>query len=374
MINPGNLYTIGMWDKKLKYGTKMFPRSTDMQNKIVAIERLLPEAIELFKTRYTLLQTIMQKGPIGRRGLSTCLSLSERLIRGEVDKLAQNGLVNVASQGMTITKLGEDILSTLYLPLHYLEELTRQEEAIKEKLGLKRVIVLKGHLEQDEETKTSLGFAICSLLEEMLTAHTTIAITGGTTMAHMVHYMPKSLKAYEGLNVLPARGSVGQRVELHANTIAVELAGKLGAMYEILTIPDNLSHQSISLIKNEPQIEKLLQKLAKTDIIIFGIGNAIKMAKHRKEPQEVLNLLKEKAAVAEAFRHYFNADGEVVYASEVIGVAPEMAKEIPIRIAVAGGKSKAEAILAARSLLQEGYLIIDEEAAAAILEYLPSEG
>ena len=63
-----------------------------------------------------------------------------------------------------------------------------------------------------------------------------------------------------------------------------------------------------------------------------------------------------------------------MYASEVIGVAPDMAKEIPIRIAVAGGKSKAEAILAARSLLQEGYLIIDEEAAAAILEYLPSEG
>ncbi len=360
--------------QKAKAWDENVPEEHDMQNKIVAIERLLPEAIELFKMRYTLLQTIMQKGPIGRRSLSTCLALSERMIRGEVDKLAQNGLVTVAVQGITITKLGEEILNTLYLPLHYLEELTRQEEAIKEKLGLKRVIVLKGHLEQDEETKTSLGFAICSLLEEMLTAHTTIAITGGTTMANMVHYMPKSLKTYEDLHVLPARGSVGQRVELHANTIAVELASKLGAMYEVLTIPDNLSHQSISLIKNEPQIEKLLHKLTKTDMIIFGIGNAIKMAKHRKEPQEVLDLLEKKAAVAEAFRHYFNADGEVVYASEVIGVAPDMAKKIPIRIAVAGGKSKAEAILSAKSLLQDGYLIIDEEAATAILQYLPSEG
>ena len=374
MINCRKLYTIKMWDKKLKYGTKMFPRSIDMQNKIVAVEKLLPEAIELFKVRYALLQTIMQKGPIGRRSLTTHLALSERMIRGEVDKLAQNGLVAVTVQGIIITKPGEEVLNTLYLPLHYLEALTRQEEELKEKLGLKRVIILKGNLEQNEETQTSLGFAISSLLEEMLTAHTTIAITGGTTIANMVHYMPKSQQHYEDLHVLPARGSVGQRVELHANTIAVELANKLGGMYEILTIPDNLSHQSISLIKNEPQIEKLLQKLAKTDMIIFGIGNALKMAKHRKEPQEVLNLLEQKTAVAEAFRHYFNAEGQVVYASEVIGVAPDMAKKIPIRIAVAGGKSKAEAIVATRSLLQEGYLIVDEDAATAILNHLAVKG
>ena len=189
-------------------------------------EKLLPEAIELFKIRYTLLQTIMQKGPVGRRSLTTCLALSGRMIRGEVDKLAQSGLVAVTMQGITITKLGEEILNVLYLPLHYLEALTRQEEEIKHKLGLKRVIILKGNLEKDEETKTSLGFAINSLLEEMLKAHMTVAITGGTTMASMVYHMPNNQGHYQDVHVLPARGSVGQRVELHANTIAVELADR----------------------------------------------------------------------------------------------------------------------------------------------------
>ena len=144
-------------------------------------------------------------------------------------------------------------------------------------------------------------------------------------------------------------------------------------MYETLTIPDNLSNQSITLIKNEPQIQKLLHKLSKTDMIIFGIGNALKMAKHRKEPQAVLNLLIKKKAVAETFRHYFNQEGEIIYGSEVIGIAPDMAKNIPIRIAVAGGASKAEAILATTQLLGEGYLIIDEEAAKAILDLLTAK-
>ena len=356
--------------QKSKNGSKVFPEEHTMQNKIIAVEKLLPEAIELFKIRYTLLQTIMQKGPIGRRSLTTCLALSERMVRSEVDKLAQNGLVMVNIQGITITKLGQQILNTLYLPLHYLEAFTRQEEEIRVKLGLKRVIILKGNLEKDEETKVNLGFTMDRLLQEMLKSHMTIAITGGTTMANMVYYMPNSQRCYENVHVLPARGSVGQRVELHSHIIAVQLATKLGGMYEVLTIPDNLSHQSINLIKSEPQIEKILQKLTKTDMIIFGIGNALKMAKHRKEPEEVLEILKEKEAVAEAFRHYFNAEGEVVYATEVIGVGPDMAKNIPIRIAVAGGKSKAEAIIATKSLLQDGYLILDEEAAIAILDNL----
>ena len=339
-----------------------------MRNKIQAIEKLLPEAIEQFKTRYELLQIIMQKGPIGRRGLTAHVRLSERIIRSEIDKLSQNGLVNITVKGICITDLGRQILNTLYMELHYIESQTRQEEEIKILLGLKKVMILKGNLDNDEDTKISMGFAINSLLGLMLREHMTVAITGGTTVANMVHYMPQNENLYKNIHVLPARGSVGKRVELHANIIAAELAAKLDGVYEVLNIPDNLSHQSINLIKSEPQIEKILKKLNKTDIIIFGIGNALKMANHRKETKETLAILKEKQAVAEVFRHYFNGQGEVVYASEAIGVSPDMAKNIPIRIAVAGGKTKAKAILAARSILEKGYLIIDEDAALGILE------
>ena len=337
-----------------------------MQSKIVALEKLLPEFTPMFKMRYMILQKILQRGPVGRRALGQELALSERTIRTEVEQLDNQGLIHISTKGMTITQLGEEILSSLYMSYHELDELSRLEEEIVNALSLKKAIIVKGHFGEND----AVGIAFGSLLEELLTDGKTLAITGGTTIAKMVDDLPRMAHGFKNLHVLPARGSVGERVELHANTIAVKLAEKLDAKYEVLTIPDNLSHQSIHFIKNEPQIQKLLQKLSETDMIIFGIGNAIKMARHRKETPEVLNLLEKGEAISESFRHYFNAKGEVVYGQEVIGVSPSMAKNIPCRIAVAGGEEKARAILATKALLEDGYLILDEDAGRAIIDIL----
>ena len=352
-----------MWDNNV-------PEEYSMQNKILALEKLLPEFTQMFKIRYTILQKILQRGTIGRRTLVQELALSERMVRTEIEKLDEQGLIHISSKGMTVTRLGEEILSSLYMGFHLLDELSRLEEEIARGLGLKKAIIVKGNYEEDEEVANGLGLAFSSLLEELLKDQMTLAITGGTTIAKMVEQMPSIAQHFKSLHVLPARGSVGERVELHANTISVKLAQKLGAKYEVLTIPDNLSNQSIHFIKNEPQIEKILQKLSETDMIIFGIGNALKMAIHRKETQEVLEQLRERQAVSESFRHYLNAQGEVVYASEVIGVSPSMAKRIPYRIAVASGAEKALAIIATKTLLKESYLILDESAARAIIKHL----
>ena len=311
-----------------------------MQDKIVALEKLLPEFTQMFKIRYTILQKILQRGTVGRRALVQELALSERTVRAEIEKLDEQGLIHISAKGMSITKLGEEILSGLYMPFHVLDELNRLEEEIVKGLGLKKAIIVKGDFEESDEVANRLGLAFSSLLNELLEDQMTLAITGGTTIAKMVEHMPNVTHPFDLLHVLPARGSVGERVELHANTISVKLAHKLKAKYEVLTIPDNLSNQSLHFIKNEPQIQKILQKLSETDMIIFGIGNAMKMAKHRKETQEVLERLEEKQAISESFRHYFNAAGEVVYESEVIGVSPTMANKIPYRIAVAGGGRK----------------------------------
>lgn len=349
---------------------KIVPKERCMQNKMVALEKLLPELAQMFKVRYITLQTILHKGPIGRRTLVQELGISERSVRSEIERLDEQGLITVSTKGMTITKTGEELLSTLYMSYHLLDEMSRLEEEITRGLGLKRAIIVKGAFEDNEEAENGLGLAFGALLQEILSEGMTLAITGGTTIAKMIDHMPRVDHHFEGIHILPARGSVGERVELHANTIAVKLAQKMKAQYETLTIPDNLSNQSIHFIKNEPQIQKILQKLSKTDMIIFGIGNALKMARHRKEDASVLALLQEKQAVAESFRHYFNAKGEVVYQSEVIGVSPVMARQIPYRIAVACGEGKAQAILATKGLLEDSYLILDESAARAILKIL----
>lgn len=341
-----------------------------MQNIVSSFEKLLPEAIQLFKNRYLILQTILENGPVGRRGLALILGISERLIRKEIEKLVEQGLVTISHLGISITEEGEKLLNILYLPLQVLDGFSALEDQMSQILGLRQAIIVKGNADNDETVKTNLGKACASVLCSVLKDNYTVAITGGTTISKMVEAMPRKHYGYHNVTIIPARGSVGKRAEFQANTVAVELARRLGANYELLTIPDNLSSQSISLIKNEPQIQKILQSIAQTDVIIFGIGNAMKMANRRKEPREVLDQLTEKKAVAEAFRHYFNSAGEVVYATQSIGVTPDVAAKIPVKIAVAGGSLKADAILATRELLKNSYLVLDEAAAVKIAEQM----
>ena len=179
-----------------------------MQIEIAALEKLVPEAISLFKERYKLLQTILEYGPIGRRGLASQLALSERMVRNEIDKLTKQGLVQASIAGISITKSGEDLLSKLYLTLHMLEESSRLEEKLRDILKVKSAVVIRGNIDQDETVKNQFGYAISSLLEKVLIDNTTIAITGGTTIAKMVEQMPRMTHTCEHIHVIPARGSI----------------------------------------------------------------------------------------------------------------------------------------------------------------------
>ncbi|PHV72105.1 Cro/Cl family transcriptional regulator [Sporanaerobium hydrogeniformans] len=341
-----------------------------MQNLITALDVFIPEFSLLFKIRYHVLQVVAEQGPIGRRGLAMVLQASERIIRKEVEVLSRQGLVEISHMGIGITCEGEKILSSLYLPLQVLEGASLLEQELEKRLGIKQVVIVKGNADQDEEVKKRLGMACASMLGGLLRDNLSIAITGGTTIAKMVEFMPRQHGNYKNLMVMPARGSVGGRAEFQANTVAVELAKKIGAQYELFTLPDNLSSSSIELIKQEPTIQKVLHKLTETDMIIFGIGSAMKMARRRNEPSEVIEKLESKKAVAEAFRHYFDTEGNIVYASQAIGVSPAIAKQIPLRLAIAGGESKASALLATRELIEGGYLIIDESVAQEIIKKL----
>lgn len=335
---------------------------------IVAFEQLIPESIELFRKRYTLLQAILENEPIGRRTLAQLTASSERIIRSEVDILSQQELIHIASTGMRVSDEGKKILHVLYRLYQDVEGLSKLEKNLEELLELKRAIVVKGDADEDDSAKYRLGNAGVELLSSLLKDHFTIAVTGGTTIAKMVEAMPVQKSNWKDITVVPARGSIGPRVEFQANTIAVELAKKLDAKYEQLNIPDNLSESSINSIKTEPYLQKTLSSIKQSEIILFGLGNALKMAKRRKETPEVIKLLEERQAVAEVFRYYFDQQGEVVHSTKNIGLDWDLAKEVPIRIAVAGGKSKATAIMAVKKILQGSYLIIDEGAAKEILK------
>jgi len=331
------------------------------------LELIIPEGINSLKNRYLILECISYQQPVGRRVLAIQTQISERILRAETEIMKKMGLIKSSALGMEVTYKGQSVLDELFFNMQDLKCLSQLEEALKEKLHLKKVVIVPGNVDESQTTKVQLGKAAAFLLEDLLNDSKIIAITGGTTVKHMVQAMPKTHNHYEDLMIVPARGSIGGKVELQANTLVAKLAKELNANYLLLHLPDNLSQETINSIKKEPQVQKTLQKVEKTDIIIFGIGNSLTMAKRREVPLDVFNLLQDKGAVSEVLGYYFNAQGETVYSQATIGIDLENALLIKKRIAIAGGESKAVAIRSACNIIKGSYLITDEGAARAIL-------
>ncbi|MGL4345305.1 MAG: sugar-binding transcriptional regulator [Cellulosilyticaceae bacterium] len=338
-----------------------------MENLLTVLGKVIPEGIEDFKIRYTLLQLISEQQPVGRRTLAEVTTYSERVIRNAIEVLGESGLVTIGYSGVCMTEKGKQAVDELYSCFQKLDEFPQLEHKLEQVLGLKKAVVVKGDADLKDSTKWRLGKSAANVLCQILKNGDTLAVTGGTTIAKMVEVMPMKNTSYTDVLVVPARGSIGEQMEFQASIMSVSLAKKLGACYEQLNIPDNLSESAIETIKKEPHIQNTLQKMAKSDMIIFGIGDADVMSQRRMENEDTLALLKHKQAVAEAFRYYFDKAGEVVYKGNNIGLDVEDVLKIPMKLAVAGGTSKAEAILAARNLLIGSYLVLDEAAAKELL-------
>ena len=82
-----------------------------MEKLLNSQKKLIPQVIELMERRYSILRQISLSEPIGRRTLSNMMEISERVIRSETELLKEQGLINVAVSGMTITEEGLNLLA-----------------------------------------------------------------------------------------------------------------------------------------------------------------------------------------------------------------------------------------------------------------------
>jgi central glycolytic genes regulator len=194
-----------------------------------------------------------------------------------------------------------------------------------------------------------------------------IAVSGGSTIAEVAEQMPV-IHIKNDIEVVPARGGLGEIAEYQANAIAAKLAGKMNSKYKLLYVPDNLSREALERIIKEPPVEEVINKIREADILLFGIGRAEDMASRRKLSKDLVDLLKSKGAAAEALGFYFDSKGNLVYSSTSIGLSLENFSNIPVAVAVAGGTKKAEAIVAANQFRRKTILVTDEGAAKEIIK------
>ncbi|MBD8500349.1 sugar-binding transcriptional regulator [Paenibacillus arenosi] len=329
--------------------------------------QLLPDLMELLKKRYAILHEIMMSDVIGRRTLASSLQMTERVLRAETDLLKAQGLIETETAGMRISEQGRKLLRQMEPLMREILGMRHLEEAIQQKFGLKQVIVIPGDSEQSPVVKQELGRAACDVLNREMRHDDVIAVTGGSTLAAVAEQMPGST-SHKGNWFVPARGGLGESLEYQANTIASKMAKQFGAQYRLLHVPDLLSEEAYQSLRYEPNIRDILGLIRQARIILHGIGDALVMARRRHMDAAVIEQIQQGGALAEAFGYYFDREGKVVHKMLTLGLRLEDISRTEVVIAVAGGKSKADAIMAVLEFGHEDILIIDEAAAAAIVQ------
>ena len=340
-----------------------------MQEILKLQKQVVPELVDLLEKRYDILRTIYYNQPIGRRILANELKLGERVVRTEVNFLKTQGLIEINAPGMTVTESGEDVVANLREFIHEIKGLSDLEEEIRNLLNLKKVIIVPGDAEENPNVLKELGKACSSYVRDIIKDNDIIALTGGSTLKEVIESFPRS-NNFSNILVVPARGGMGRKVETQANTLAASFAQKLNGTYKMLHIPENLSLDILDGLLKEKEIKDIVDCIRNSNILIYGIGNAIHMANKRGASEDEIEKLRQMKAIGEAFGCYFNKDSEVVCQATAIGLNIDDARKINTHIAVAGGKNKVDSIIVTQLNNVNGVLVTDEAAGIEILERL----
>ncbi len=333
--------------------------------KIIQLHRkIAPELIALIEERYNILKHIQYAQPVGRRALAVMLGMGERSVRAQVDFLKTAGLISFSSLGMTISSEGFAMLHDLADYVRAVRGLTELEIFLQQVLNVGKVVIVPGDCDADATVLQELGRAAATVLTDQLSEDMIVAVSGGSTMAVVAESVPA---ACPSVVVVPARGGLGENVEFQANTIAGVMAKKLGCRYRQLYIPDGVSEETLAVILQEDsQVKSVVELIKKADILIHGIGTVKQMARRRGLDDYIVEELVQHKAAGEALGQYCTIDGDIVYVTGSVGLLLDDVSTLGKVIAVAGGRLKAQAILAVTSAGKQGILVTDEGAAREI--------
>lgn len=339
-----------------------------MFNLIDAQRKIAPEAVLLIDRRYTVLKEIYFSKTVGRRLLANKLDLSERIVRNEIDFLKAENLVAINPLGITITDLGIEILEALDEYVGQIRGLSSMELLLEEAMDIKKVLIAPASCSGSNYALKELGKLAAKYFMDNIEENSIVGLTGGYTLRAFADQVPK--KSMPNLNVVPARGGVGEILEIQSNTIVSKLAKKLDAPYKILQVPDDIDEDIMARISMDAGIKAVYEYIKKIDTLVFGIGNAEDLSKRRNISTDLWMMLREKGAVAESFGYYFDIDGNTVYETGTVGIKLDEYKKMKNIIAVAGGSNKAEAILSISKINKNLVLVMDEDAAYKIMYIL----
>lgn len=340
-----------------------------MQDELIRLmQTLAPDLAAEMAQRALVLERIASMAPVGRRQLAARLHMTEREIRACADKLREQGFISLDPAGMTLTDKAREVLPSVHDFTRALNDLSGLEERLAQCLRVDRVCIVSGNADDDETIVDEVGRKAAHRVRGMLHSGSTLAVTGGSTMAAVARAMHSPSPLH--VMVVPARGGWGKAVHTQANTLAAEIAGRLGGHHRLIHLPDYMDDAAKQEMLRLPDVREVMELIQRADVILHGVGCAEDVLRDSKlAPGQVRRLLAE-GAVGESFGAYYDREGKCLLESSSVGV--DLARLSPgcRMIAVAAGRHKAEAIISVLRHDRHALLVTDEGAARQMLRLL----
>ncbi|QDI91883.1 hypothetical protein EPH95_12425 [Salicibibacter halophilus] len=331
-------------------------------------KKLQPDILENLNRRFDILQFIRVSAPVGRRTIAAALHISERVLRSEVELFKEQNLLRVKSGGMDLTEEGRTLLDQLGPSMQNISGRTQLERELQQFLHIPHVIVTSGNSDAQPWVKKEMSRACVDEMIQTLCPEDVVAVAGGTTLATLAESVTPHPNLKQ-VTFVPARGGLGENVDLQSNTISAALARSANAHYRLLHVPDQVSDLAYESLTQEPGIQELLELIRSPRMVLHSVGDAYTMATRRNADEEKLDRLKNLNAVAESFGYYFDGKGNVVQKEKTVGLQLDELGERQKVVTIAGGASKADAIIAYMTYRPSDLLITDEGAAEAIQSF-----
>ena len=233
---------------------------------------------------------------------------------------------------------------------------------------MEKVIVVRGDSDRSPEVSNEISQEGALVLLRILRDGHITAVSGGPEVAGIANALPA---LHMKVDVVPARGGFGRKIEYLPNLVAARMAERLGGTYHLMTIPDGLSPELFLKVKKElPQLKVIDEMLAKADILITGVEDSRNAAEWMELPKDVKTRLAGEGAAGEALGLFTDIHGKVLYRMYNAGISGDDISSIPHVLIAAGGSHKGAAILAMARAGIRGTLITDEGAGNEILSLM----
>ena len=243
------------------------------------------------------------------------------------------------------------------------------ETQLEERTGLNEVCISSSDM---KELNDSLGTAASAYLERILKDNDIVGFSRGRALSRLVNNLVPTNR--KNLTVTQLVGGLNaEETSTNSDNIVRDSAQILHAKPCFMYAPIIVENKELrDSMLSQSFFSQVYDTMKKCTVAVVGVGNFTnqtglvpKSFMFEEEFQE----LKRKNAIGEICTYYFNADGAIIESGinqRVFAIDYESYMKIPVRVGVAGGTEKTQAIIGAVKGKLINVLITDLETAKEV--------